>query len=599
MGIIYKKSLRLGDYYGGRTMSNLREPGLGPIIGHTTSTSCRIWIRAATPGDEGANLAATNRTLGVISITHKNDKKIQSPKVYYFRLKREYDRTGTFTFGVDVGLGDKESDVSPALEPDTHYTVKVGTLTLDDPFPEEATLSNEHLSDFLPRSIAWRGELNRLEGPTSKASFKTFPTENVTGDINFILGSCRYPGLLWKTKKADKIFGPVKNVALDGYNPFTGENNNEADRCRFTLMVGDQIYADKLHKNVPVGRADTFEEFQERYLTAFGSSNMQQLLSSIPTYMILDDHEIEDNWTQDRVKQSSKRTLFNLALHSYMSYQWNHCPKNFGKRLYYNFECSGYPFFVLDTRTQRFIDVIEEEDHDNHLLGSPSLSLEDEPSQLDRLLAWLVTQQKDVVGNAPKFIVTSSVFTPNPMSARIGKSVKHREDSDSWPGFPNTREAILRCITDNEIQNVIFLSGDIHCANVAKMTFGVDERIERSDLTEEQKNRVSKAEKIKAFSITSSAFYWPFPFADGDPSNYVHDSRDIRQKDTFNFASGLSMDYTAEGFTQDDNFCHVSVNRDKHQIKVTAFNKEGSIIKKTGGDGVERQLISTLELAEW
>ncbi len=566
-------------------MSSLREPDLGPIVGHTTETSCRIWIRGAAPGDKGATLAANNRTLGVISITHKNDKKIPSPKVYYFRLKREYDRTGTFTFGVDTGIGDRPDEASPPLEPDTFYMVKVGTLTLDDPVPDDATKSDEEIDNYLPKSIAWRNELTGLNGPTCYATFRTYPTADTSPNLNFILGSCRYPGMLWKTKKADVIFGPLKKVALDGYNPFSPDDEpQEADQCRFTLMVGDQIYADKLSINIPVGLANTAEEFQERYLTAFGSINMQQLLSNIPTYMILDDHEIEDNWTQDRIRKKNKRSLFNMALNSYMSYQWNHSPKTFGKRLYYKFDCSGYPFFVLDTRTQRFIDNIEKEDSDNHMLGTPALSMEDEPGQIDRFIEWLEEQQ-NTVGDAPKFVVTSSVFTPNPMSARTTKSVKQREDCDSWPGFPNTRRLILDCIAKHKVQNVIFLSGDIHCANIAKMRF----------------NGNADVEKLKSFSITSSAFYWPFPFADGDPSNYVHDSAIDKQKDTFQFGEELklTMDYTAEGFTQDDNFCHVAINRDKNQIMVTAFNKEGEIINRKGGDGVTRSLITTLDLAPW
>jgi alkaline phosphatase D len=36
-----------------------------------------------------------------------------------------------------------------------------------------------------------------------------------------------------------------------------------------------------------------------------------------------------------------------------------------------------------------------------------------------------------------------------------------------------------------------------------------------------------------AYDITCSAFYWPFPFADGDPDNYVHDSAAPDQRDPF------------------------------------------------------------------
>jgi hypothetical protein len=73
----------------------------------------------------------------------------------------------------------------------------------------------------------------------------------------------------------------------------TGTFNLGIDRT-----LGDQIYADELNRMLPIGRADTETEFQERYSTAFSSPNMRRLLRSVPNYMILDDHEIEDNWTQ-------------------------------------------------------------------------------------------------------------------------------------------------------------------------------------------------------------------------------------------------------------------------------------------------------------
>src|SRR5262249_21769617 len=155
---------------------------------------------------------------------------------------------------------------------------------------------------------------------------------------------------------------------------------------RFTMMVGDQIYADKFNRMVPIGRADTYEEFQERYTTAFSSPNMRRLMRRLACYMILDDHEIEDNWTQDRIQKPAGRELFNRAIGAYMSYQWSHGPRTWGRLFYYRFECAGYPFFVLDARTQRFVDAVGVED--NHMLGRPSLHPET-PSQLDRLMRWL------------------------------------------------------------------------------------------------------------------------------------------------------------------------------------------------------------------
>ena len=82
-------------------MVSLREPGLGPIVGHTTDTTARIWVRASDPADDRAQLDENRRTIGVIGILE--DGKINF--AWYFRLNREFDRTGTFVLGSDVQLG--------------------------------------------------------------------------------------------------------------------------------------------------------------------------------------------------------------------------------------------------------------------------------------------------------------------------------------------------------------------------------------------------------------------------------------------------------------------------------------------------------------
>lgn len=115
---------------------------------------------------------------------------------------------------------------------------------------------------------------------------------------------------------------------------------------------------------------------------------------------------------------------------------------------------------------------------------------------------------------------------------------------------------------DNHIQNIVFLSGDIHCSNVARISFSGNPEVE----------------SLKAFSITSSAFYWPFWFADGEPANYVHDS--VRQNDTFEIdaEAGIHMDYKAFNFTQKDNFCRVDVDWPGRKIEVHAIDKNNEKI---------------------
>lgn len=549
-------------------MSSLRAAGVGPIVGHTTGTSARIWVRADPQTDSSAALDSETRTIGVIAVLSKDGARLRTKPCYYFRLQREFDRSGTINLGADPG--------TKALEPDTCYVTRVGTLLLDDPIDDDEGVDWEHLQSRLPPAEAWHDDLSKLPAEKSEAVFRTFPAESDDQDrLDFLLGSCRYPGLLWKIRHSDRIFAPMARVMDD---------DDDASPPRFALMVGDQIYADPLNI-LPIGRADTYKEFRDRYLTAFSSRNIRRLMRHLPTYMILDDHEIEDNWTQDRIRRNAKYQLFTIAIDAYLSYQWSHGPRTYGKRLYYTFDCGRYPFFVIDTRTQRYLEGKPGNLSDNHLLGRPTLP-GSPPGQLQRLLDWLQAQQQSR-GNVPKFIVTSSVFVPSPMSARADRGDLAKEESDSWPGFPNTRAAILRCIVDHGVQNVVFLAGDIHCSNIAEMAF----------------RGSAAAEQIKAYSVTSSAFYWPFPFADGEPSDYVHDSSAAGQEDTFDFkdsnGQALTMDYKAWNFTQEDNFCRLSVDQGQHHLRVRVFDKNGDLVDEEDDKGTKHELDETLDLVPW
>lgn len=498
----------------------LRAPSLGPMVGHTTSSGTRLWMRSEN--------ADTCRSIGVAAL-YENGVYV-SGSARYFRLRREYDRTGVVDFS--------------ALKSNCQYAARLCSLTLDtlDPFEEN---SDEEVFDTLPPPENWRKQLEIMPENEVLASFCTFPA-GVEDRLSFVFGSCRYPGLLWGKKRADSIFRSV----LKRF-----ENNGEAMCPRFLMMVGDQIYADTLPKDLGISVADTENEFRERYMSAFGANNTRELLRKVPTYMILDDHEIEDNWVQGRMRHSEKRSLFNLAIQAYMSYQWYHSPRNYGRYLYYSFDVAGFAFFVVDGRTQRIRDDDDYVLTDNHLLGRPGKGT-GYKGQIDLLCEWLVEQQK-LLGDRPKFVVTASVFVPNAVTTTRGS--KGKADDDAWAAFPETRRQLLTVITENRVQNVVFLSGDIHCSNVAALEFT------------ETTSGVKSA--LRAFSVTSSAFYWPYPFADGNPLDFVHDSR--KEQDSFTIGNGWTMDYQAWNFEQNDNFTQVDIDLQQNKLFVRTFDRHG------------------------
>jgi alkaline phosphatase D len=499
----------------------LRVPSVGPIVGHTTEQSARVWIRG--------NESDDSRTIGVAAL-YRDDAYVAG-SARYFRLRREYDRTGIVDF--------------TGLAPDTGYRALTASLSLDTPDPLEAAESDD-IFKLLPPPESWQGQLQVLDHELATAAFRTFPAGE-TDRFSFVFGSCRYPGVLWQQKRVDLIFDSIHermHAPKDGTDP------------RFFMMVGDQIYADTLPKGAGIVVADTEAEFHERYVTAFTARNTRRLLASVPSYMILDDHEIEDNWVSGRLHQAGKRALFNMAINAYLSYQWSHGPRNFSNRLYYSFAFGGFPFFVLDERSQRLKEDDDPDLSHNHLLGRPGKGT-DYVGQVDVFCDWLVKQQQER-GDRPKFVVSASVFVPN--EVRTTRGNKQKAEDDSWAAFPLTRQRVLQTIVDHGVQNVVFLSGDIHCSNVAEMSF----------------ERAGKALPLKAFSIVSSAFYWPYPFANGDPLDYVHDSE--KENDNFPIDEQSSMRYRSWGYHQENNFTQVDLDWAQKALIARTFDKNGDAL---------------------
>ena len=68
---------------------------------------------------------------------------------------------------------------------------------------------------------------------------------------------------------------------------------------------------------------------------------------------------------------------------------------------------------------------------------------------------------------------------------------------------------------------------------------------------------------------------WAFPFSDGDPSEFVHNSTKPDQQDTFELSEGITMDYEAHNFIQDNNFTQVEADWTGKKLKMRVFDTQG------------------------
>lgn len=265
--------------------------------------------------------------------------------------------------------------------------------------------------------------------------------------LRFVASCCRYPGLGFEQIRSDASLNEIARKMDSGHlSP------------QFMLMLGDQIYAD-----ATAGLMDSPSVIEKLTLStrrAFASKGFKVLTTQLPTYMVIDDHEIGDNWSTDATlfrrgydeAEANAARLRDTALSTFAAYQWAHSPRN-GTRSGFNYQFEGpaSSFFVLDTRTQR-----------RRYGPTPQICA---PEQLTALRDWLDEHPDDV-----KFIVTGSVVAPGLSEYETADEVPVRA-ADTWQLAPQQRSELLEMVAACKSTHVVFISGDYHCSAIATLTF--------------------------------------------------------------------------------------------------------------------------------
>ena len=347
--------------------------------------------------------------------------------------------------------------------------------------------------------------------------------------LSFAFASCRYAATVVDREAADGMFGRLRELI------------ELAPSCRpaLLLLVGDQIYAD--------ATAGTFdpktrrERFYESYHEAWSAPNARAVMRELPTYMMMDDHEVDDNWTPAAVDPQTGI----WGLKAFRGYQWLHSPRNAPQladgreRYFYWFDAAGFPFFVCDTRVDR-------------VLGARIMDEE----QLGFLTAWLRDPGRPQ--HPHRFIVSPSLVVPFRREAqRRGRphSDAYLRRSDGWEAFPASLRTLMLCIATEKIRNVVFLCGDAHVSMASRIWFEHDGR--RLDLGTR--------------CVVSSPLYAPFPFANSRAEEFADAGE-------FELGGGWTMRYEIEGkMIEQDNFAivHADASAARPSLRIAYHLRDG------------------------
>ena len=345
--------------------------------------------------------------------------------------------------------------------------------------------------------------------------------------LRVVFGSCRYP----KTHD-EKLDSKLGLDALDSYaDRMAGRPIAEWPDA--LVLLGDQLYADELtpesrqrmarrrarisrHGQRPPDEVVSFAEYERLYRYSWGDPEIRWLMSTVPTAMIFDDHDIRDDWNTSeawRVEVNAEpwwRDRIRAGLGSYWVYQHlGNLPPgeladdpdyqrvlamdgdtwpllvdladradyevdcNKGLRFSYRWDLGRSRLIMIDSRNGRIL-----ESGQRMMIGEHEFAwVEDQAAQgldeIDHLmlassLPWLLPP---VIGDLQS--VNEQAADLPGWRGRWGEKVRRTGDFDHWPAFIKSFLRLTQMIAriadhPSAPATVSVLSGDVHHSYAAR-----------------------------------------------------------------------------------------------------------------------------------
>ncbi len=303
-------------------------------------------------------------------------------------------------------------------------------------------------------------------------------------DLGLVLGACRQRPLLVDRKMADRSMAHIVgelDAATGAHAPIDA-----------VILAGDQVYGDSrvdaAHPGSSGGR------FFDAHREAWTAPAQREVMRRRPVYMVTDDHEFRNDYNDEVAR--GRPLEFGFAREAWSTYQLAAGPDPMQPgspdSAWRSLVLRGFGVFLADTRSRRS-DVTTVNRAQARIMDA---------QQMQDLKDWLLQQQGDpAIGARPKIVVTASPIAPLLADARGALSPLH---GDGWQRFPASLSELLEWIGTNEIDNVLFLSGDYH-------------RYVRCRL----RIQASGHRPVSATSIVAGGLYAPYPFANAMRSEWL------------------------------------------------------------------------------
>lgn len=217
------------------------------------------------------------------------------------------------------------------------------------------------------------------------------------------------------------------------HTPFDGLAAAADEPVDVFVHVGDFTYADG---------AVTKADYLEKYRATFSEGGYPKLFAQAGYYYTWDDHEFANDFDPTRLPAeqlaAAKAAAFDALViphddqgRIWRSHRWGHTAE----------------IFVLDCRTER-VPSSRATDGAQYLSG-------EQRAWLERALVESPCRYKIILNSVPM--------------ARLPAGLWDIAVGDRWQGYEADRARLLAHLELNQVEGVVFVSGDFHCGFVAKV----------------------------------------------------------------------------------------------------------------------------------
>jgi alkaline phosphatase D len=288
---------------------------------------------------------------------------------------------------------------------------------------------------------------------------RTAPRTEALGDWRFAFASCQ--------QYEQGYYAALRHMADEDLD--------------LVVFLGDYIYESSWGRNHvrahEAGEPSTLEQYRNRYARYKSDPDLQRCHARFPWIVTWDDHEVSNDYANDRSEKLesnflARRAAAYQAYYEHMPLRASARPRGAQMRLYGHYDFGRLArFYLLDDRQYRSHQACPRFGRG----GSNTVEVCAERMQEDRTLlgfeqeAWLRARFADSPARW-------NIVAQQTLMAQFDRAIdgNPRFWTDGWDGYPAARRRLLASLVEQRTANPIVIGGDIHANVVSDLKLDFD-----------------------------------------------------------------------------------------------------------------------------